>query len=187
MTSGHALTKRQLWPEDVRPYRSKTMPDINFDCPVCGHNLEVSEKGAGMTVPCPECSNTITIPFMTAEEENTLSLDCPYCKQSLGAPFDMAGQLIDCPSCNKAIVIPFGGSSPKIEKAPTKTTPFANRLTPKGKLQRAVLWPLIFFVCVSVLILVSIFGMYTDAEIVVGSVKRYRVDSVQIKSRTVNN
>ena len=36
------------------------MPDINFDCPVCGHNLEVSEKGAGMTVPCPECSNTIT-------------------------------------------------------------------------------------------------------------------------------
>lgn len=136
------------------------MPDINFDCPVCGHNLEVSEKGAGMTVPCPECSNTITIPFMTAEEENTLSLDCPYCKQSLGAPFDMAGQLIDCPSCNKAIVIPFGGSSPKIEKAPTKTTPFANRLTPKGKLQRAVLWPLIFFVCVSVLILVSIFGMY---------------------------
>ena len=28
---------------------------------------------------------------------------------------------------------------------------------------------------------------HTDAEIVVGSVKRYRVDSVQIKSRTVNN
>ena len=35
---------------------------INFDCPECGHNLEVDEGGAGFIVKCPECSNPLQIP-----------------------------------------------------------------------------------------------------------------------------
>ena len=35
---------------------------INFDCPECGHNLEVDEGGAGFIVKCPECDNPLKIP-----------------------------------------------------------------------------------------------------------------------------
>ena len=35
---------------------------INFDCPECGHNLEVDEGGAGFIVKCPECANPLQIP-----------------------------------------------------------------------------------------------------------------------------
>lgn len=35
---------------------------INFDCPECGHNLEVDEGGAGFIVKCPECASPLQIP-----------------------------------------------------------------------------------------------------------------------------
>jgi predicted RNA-binding Zn-ribbon protein involved in translation (DUF1610 family) len=35
---------------------------INFDCPECGHNLEVDERGAGFIIKCPECGNPLQIP-----------------------------------------------------------------------------------------------------------------------------
>lgn len=35
---------------------------INFDCPECGHNLEVDERGAGFIVKCPECGNPLQVP-----------------------------------------------------------------------------------------------------------------------------
>lgn len=35
---------------------------INFDCPECGHNLEVDEGGAGFIIKCPECDNPLQIP-----------------------------------------------------------------------------------------------------------------------------
>jgi hypothetical protein len=35
---------------------------INFDCPECGHNLEVDERGAGFIIKCPECANPLQIP-----------------------------------------------------------------------------------------------------------------------------
>ena len=35
---------------------------INFDCPECGHNLEVDEGGAGFIVKCPECGNPLQVP-----------------------------------------------------------------------------------------------------------------------------
>lgn len=35
---------------------------INFDCPECGHNLEVDERGAGFIIKCPECDNPLQIP-----------------------------------------------------------------------------------------------------------------------------
>ena len=38
------------------------MGDIQFNCPKCGHGLIVDAEGAGMSVPCPECREQITIP-----------------------------------------------------------------------------------------------------------------------------
>ena len=43
------------------------MAFINFDCPDCGHNLEVDERGAGFIVKCPECQEPIQIPDMPTE------------------------------------------------------------------------------------------------------------------------
>ena len=43
------------------------MAFINFDCPECGHNLEVDERGAGFIVKCPECNEPIQIPDMPSE------------------------------------------------------------------------------------------------------------------------
>lgn len=43
------------------------MAFINFDCPECGHNLEVDERGAGFIVKCPECHEPIQIPDMPSE------------------------------------------------------------------------------------------------------------------------
>lgn len=38
------------------------MAMINFDCPECGHNLEVDERGAGFIVKCPACDNPLQVP-----------------------------------------------------------------------------------------------------------------------------
>ena len=40
--------------------------DIRFNCPRCGQNLSVEEKGAGMIVNCPNCKEPIEIPRSTA-------------------------------------------------------------------------------------------------------------------------
>lgn len=45
------------------------MPYINFDCPECGHNLEVDERGAGFIVKCPECNNPLQIPEIPVERK----------------------------------------------------------------------------------------------------------------------
>ena len=93
------------------------MADINFDCPHCGHNLEVSERGAGLTVACPECSKSIVMPIPAPElVVKNIIFNCGACGQSLKASSDMAGQLIDCPVCNQSMEIPFASR-------PTPATP----------------------------------------------------------------
>lgn len=42
--------------------------DIIFKCPHCGQELEVDSGGAGSTLECPACSNTITVPASESEE-----------------------------------------------------------------------------------------------------------------------
>lgn len=83
------------------------MTDMNFDCPECGHNLEVDENGAGMTVPCPECSKPIQIPIHNANKQNFHSFFCPQCRHPLEASKEYYGQLIDCPSCGQPVEVPF--------------------------------------------------------------------------------
>jgi DNA-directed RNA polymerase subunit RPC12/RpoP len=36
--------------------------EIIFNCPNCGQELAVDDAGAGSEIPCPTCSETITIP-----------------------------------------------------------------------------------------------------------------------------
>ena len=36
--------------------------EIIFNCPNCGQELSVDAEGAGTELPCPTCSETITVP-----------------------------------------------------------------------------------------------------------------------------
>lgn len=51
--------------------------DINFDCPRCGRNLSVDERGAGMTVNCPICKEEIRIPQNPSQGPPTAFLPRP--------------------------------------------------------------------------------------------------------------
>ena len=54
------------------------MAFINFDCPECGHNLEVDERGAGFIVKCPECQEPIQIPDMPTEADSRRGSETEY-------------------------------------------------------------------------------------------------------------
>jgi hypothetical protein len=41
--------------------------DIVFKCPYCDQELEVEASGAGSTLECPACNNSITVPAASAE------------------------------------------------------------------------------------------------------------------------
>jgi transcription elongation factor Elf1 len=53
---GTGGTKQLSQPE------AKPNADIRFNCPACGQQLSVEEKGAGMKVNCPSCNEQIEIP-----------------------------------------------------------------------------------------------------------------------------
>lgn len=37
--------------------------DIVFDCPHCGKSLAIDYRGAGLTIPCTDCGNTVEVPI----------------------------------------------------------------------------------------------------------------------------
>ncbi|HOR78953.1 MAG TPA: hypothetical protein PLG04_09200, partial [Anaerolineaceae bacterium] len=82
------------------------MADINFDCPHCGHNLEVSERGAGLTVVCPECAKSIKIPIPNAKVlVRDIKFNCGSCGRILKVSENMIGQMVDCPACKRTVEV----------------------------------------------------------------------------------
>lgn len=77
------------------------MADIEFDCPKCGGHLTVSEKGSGLSVPCPECGQTIQVPPLDKTKPETLTFSCSYCGKSLACSIDKIGDVIECPFCHQ--------------------------------------------------------------------------------------
>lgn len=51
------------------------MPDINFDCPHCGQNLDAPEDLAGVEIECPACSKTVAIPGREGVEADAMPED----------------------------------------------------------------------------------------------------------------
>jgi DNA-directed RNA polymerase subunit RPC12/RpoP len=45
-----------------KAHQSELTMDISFKCPNCDQELEVDASGAGSTIECPSCSNSITVP-----------------------------------------------------------------------------------------------------------------------------
>jgi hypothetical protein len=49
--------------------------EIIFNCPNCGQELAVDATGAGTELPCPTCSETLTVPEKSAKAEPVPSDD----------------------------------------------------------------------------------------------------------------
>ena len=47
--------------------------DIIFECPHCGKSLAIDPRGAGMTIPCPDCKNQVQVP--ASEDDSSLAAD----------------------------------------------------------------------------------------------------------------
>lgn len=59
--------------------------DIVFDCPFCSKSLAIDYRGAGLTIPCSDCGNSVQVPIpegmqisdldSTGEEQEALILN----------------------------------------------------------------------------------------------------------------
>ena len=54
--------------DEIQLNTSLKANDIVFDCPHCGKNLAIDERGAGMDITCPDCQNTIQVPTQSAND-----------------------------------------------------------------------------------------------------------------------
>ena len=43
--------------------------DIIFDCPHCGKSLAIDERGAGLVITCPDCTQQVQVPVPDEEQE----------------------------------------------------------------------------------------------------------------------
>ena len=87
-------------PKRGRAHRGKDMPDIIFKCEVCRNHLIVDEAHRGVSVGCPDCHASITIPSVLVVHQ------CPHCQQRLMFPSKIERELVHCPSCHVEICLP---------------------------------------------------------------------------------
>jgi hypothetical protein len=53
------------------------MADLNFDCPLCGQNLDAPDDMAGLFIECPACAKIIKVPTPNAQQKATMQLRRP--------------------------------------------------------------------------------------------------------------
>ena len=110
--------------------------DIAFNCGSCGQHVVIDEKGAGITVQCPKCNQTLTVPrtkpapskpptpapdiqhpkAATATPPKTVASvpetkQCPFCAETIRA------EATKCKHCGSILAKP-----PKIVQHAGKTT-----------------------------------------------------------------
>ena len=83
------------------PVRHTVLPDIHFHCPKCQHWLVVDERGSGHNVACPDCGETICIPYYNEDDTDaatneSVSDDAPGTDKHSGAT---------CTCCGKALIV----------------------------------------------------------------------------------
>jgi transcription elongation factor Elf1 len=49
--------------DEIRETSEVKESDIVFDCPHCGKSLAIDYRGAGLTIPCSDCGNTVEVPI----------------------------------------------------------------------------------------------------------------------------
>ena len=89
--------------------------NIHFKCPVCGKHLEIDEAGAGMTVPCTDCSTALTIPAPTAKHT------CPQCNVAVLVDDNLKDETFECSNCHGRFYVPNldNDNKPRLKPSPS--------------------------------------------------------------------
>lgn len=77
---------------------------IRFVCETCGKLLQTEDIHAGMSVPCPDCNATVTVP--QPGQAAFVEFSCLSCGTPFRVPVDMAGKRTHCPDCNATLEVP---------------------------------------------------------------------------------
>ncbi len=86
--------------------RLSKLSDIRFNCPTCGVNLIVSEEGCGLSVPCPQCSATITIPSQAGDSAPSPS--SPGHTKAAGDSHTIVNGICTKCGCSEGAILHFG-------------------------------------------------------------------------------
>lgn len=91
---------------------------IEFLCPRCQTEFNVSDEDAGTKQWCPHCQAKVRVPIPeTAVPQNPASVDlpasaaaiefvCPRCQTTMQAPAESAGSKRRCPQCQAKVRVP---------------------------------------------------------------------------------
>lgn len=86
--------------------------DIEFKCNKCGQHVVIEEAGAGLTVPCPKCGQSLAVPKPPSA---TATKKCPFCAE------EIRSDAVKCKHCGEFL----DGSRPP------QTTPAAPKASGK--------------------------------------------------------
>jgi len=98
--------------------------DITFNCSNCGQHIAIDEAGAGMSIQCPKCAASITVPDkshggsvpVSPNPQSTNLQDCPDCGRQISR------RAVSCPHCGAPIVSQVRSvSSPPLKPVPVVT------------------------------------------------------------------
>jgi phage FluMu protein Com len=95
--------------------------DIEFDCEQCGQHLAIEEAGAGLTIQCPKCKQSLTVP-----SPKKIKFRCGKCGRLLQCDEGFAGEAFQCPKCHESLTVP---ASDVAERQTAATTSSQNDAT----------------------------------------------------------
>ena len=75
--------------------------DIEFNCDKCGQQIVIEEAGAGLTVQCPKCNQSLLVP-----SPKIIEFNCGNCGQWLSVDEEGTGLTVPCPKCHTSLLVP---------------------------------------------------------------------------------
>jgi len=92
--------------------KQKIKRDLLFACPNCSKHLVMDDEGAGRTIKCPDCQESIVTP------KPSIFFKCSSCNCYLSAPSEMEGKVRECPNCQKDVILQVGMKEGKTYTCP---------------------------------------------------------------------
>lgn len=124
--------------------RFRTMAEISFQCPECGHSYRFGSDLAGKRGRCKSCQAVFRIPEASPpptpapapaptptsvprlDEPGKVDVNCPRCGHSYRLDAKLAGKQARCTSCREPFTIPAGSASVPSRPMMTFNEPLTN-------------------------------------------------------------